>query len=160
VELTIFRYRFLDNGVKVVELVRKNIQLKPYVKRDVSIIDLVDLGNEFPRSASSAFQRLSVLPVDESQFFGEHYNGQFFPRKGSTCDVEVHHRFQRDDPRISKWFWSFEFEIPALTGMAVTARFRRRLWSGRHTTKLRGQGMWKGYEGGTRGDLYVVVTIT
>jgi len=156
VELTIFRYRYLNNGVKVVEIVRKKIQIKPDQQ---AIMDLVDLGNEFPHSSSSAFQRLSIVPVDESQLYGENYDGQFIPREGSSSDVEVHHTIYKDDLRIRKGFWSFELDVPALNGMQVTARFRTRLRKGQFRTKLKGQGMWKGSEGTLRGDLYVTITV-
>jgi|SRR5579862_1757350 len=159
VELTIFRFRYLDNGIKVVELLRKHIQLKPYLSDVASVIDLDGLGNEFPDSPSPRFQRLSLIPVDESQLFGENYDEQFFPRDGSTYDVEVHYTIQREDIRIRKGFWSFELDVRALNGMLVTARFRRRLRKGNFTTVLKSEGMWRAYEGGKRGDLYVRLTV-
>ena len=62
-------------------------------------MDLYDEGNESPPLPSPASapllrghqQRLSLIPTDESQLFGENYEGQFFPHGESTYDVAVLH---------------------------------------------------------------------
>jgi DnaJ-class molecular chaperone len=120
------------------------------------------MGNEYPVDIPSTKpyrQRLSIIPVDESQIYGENYDGQFFRHQGSLYDVEVKHTIYKDDLRIDKHLWSFEILIPTLDGMTVVARFKGRLKRGKHTAVLKGQGMWKHYEGGQRGDLYVVATV-
>ena len=88
-------------------------------------------------------QRLSIVPKDEAELFGDNYDGQFFRHEGSFYDVEVQHTVYKDDLRIHKKFWSFEFDIPSLNLMSVSARFRGRLKRGRFTTMLKGQGLWK-----------------
>jgi len=157
VELTIFRYRYLPDSSKVVEIVRRKIKLKPYVSDVAATIDLEDVGNEFPptpHSQTSYKQRLSITPIDESVLYGENYDGQFF-REGSAYDVVVQHTIQKRDLRVRKGLWWFELDIPALNGMMVIARFKGRLRKGQHKAVLKGQGMWKYYEGGERGDLVV-----
>jgi DnaJ-class molecular chaperone len=146
----------------VVELIRIPVKLKPFLSDVAATIDLIDMGNEYPVDIPSTKrykQRLSIIPVDESQIYGENYDGQFFRHQGSLYDVEVKHTIYKDDLRIDKHLWSFEILIPTLNGMTVVARFKGRLKRGRHTTVLKGQGMWKHYEGGQRGDLYVEATV-
>lgn len=162
IELSIFRYRYLEDNTKVVELIRTRIKLKPFLADVLGRIDLPDMGNEFPPEGPGtqrSKQRLSIIPVDESQMFGENYDGQFFRHNGSYYDVQVQHTVYKDDLRIDKHFFSFELLIPSLNGTSVVARFRGRLKRGQFTTVLRQQGMWGYYEGGPRGDLYVELTV-
>jgi hypothetical protein len=162
VELSIFRYRYLSETTKVVELIRRTIKLKPFVSDVAATIDLDDIGNEFPptsHSQSSYKQRLSITPVDESALYGENYDGQFF-RDGSQYNVAVHHTIDKNNLRLRKGLWWFELDIPALNGQMVIARFRGRLRKGRFTAVLKGEGMWKYYEGGERGDLHVRMDVT
>lgn len=65
----------------------------------------------------------------------------------------------KDDLRVSKKMFNFELDVPSLSGMSVTARFKGRFKRGEHTTVVKGQGMWKGFVGGERGDLYVSLTV-
>lgn len=167
--MTIFRYRYLPDSTKVVELIRRRIKLKPFLSDVVgqsssATIDLEDMGNEFPpttdSSTKSCKQYLSITPVDESILFGENYDGQFFRANGSACDVTVHHTISKSDQNVRKGLWWFELDIPALSGRMVIARFKGRLRKGRFTAVLRGEGMWKWYEGGERGDLLVRMDVT
>jgi len=158
----IFRFRYLEDRTKVVEVLRTKLKLKPFLADVAATIDLNDTGNEYPpshHSLPSYKQRLSILPVDESQFFGDNYDGQFFPHNDSIYDVEVHHTIYKDDLRIQKHLFSFEVDIPALSGQSVVAKFKGRLKRGRFNAVLKGEGMWKYYEGGKRGDLYVKMVV-
>jgi hypothetical protein len=160
--VSIYRYRYLDETTRVVELLRIPIKLKPFLSDVAATIDLEEIGNEYPPDISPLRryrQRLSIIPVDESQLFGDNYEGQFIPYNGSVYDVAVNHTVYKDDLRIVKRLWSFEINIPALSGLSVTARFKGRLKRGRFTTVLKGEGMWKHYEGGARGDLYVELIV-
>ena len=138
------------------------VKLKPFLADVAATIDLDDAGNEYPRSHHTVplyKQRLSILPVDESQSFGENYDGQFFPHKDSIYDVKVHHAVYKDDLRIQKHLFSFEIDIPALGGHSIVARFKGRFKRGRFSAVLKGEGMWKYYEGGERGDLHVEMVV-
>jgi hypothetical protein len=163
IEVTLFRFRYLDDGTKLVELVRKKIQLKPFIDTAAATIDLAEMGNELPFSAMSSSnrckQRLSLVPKDEAELFGDNYDGQFFRREGSFCDVKVQLTVYKDDLRIKKKLCSFEFDIPSLNLMSVSARFRGRLKRGHFTTVLKGQGLWKSQQGGDRGDLFVELLV-
>lgn len=167
VEVTIFRYRYLEDRTKVVEIRHLPIKLKPFVSPIAATIDLYDEGNESPPLPSPPGapllrgyqQRLSLVPTDESQLFGENYEGQFSPHRGSTYDVEVRHSVYKDDSRIVKKMFSFEVDVPALGGTNVTARFKKRLRRGTYATVVRGQGMWIHNYGGQRGDLYVDMNV-
>jgi hypothetical protein len=152
----------LEDGSKVVELARIRVKLKPFLADVAATIDLNDSGNEYPPSHHTLptyKQRLSILPVDESQYFGDNYDGQFFPHYDSIYDVEVHHTVYKDDLRIQRHLFSFEIDIPALSGQSVVAKFKGRLRRGRFSAILKGEGMWKFYEGGERGDLYVKMVV-
>jgi len=162
IEVCLFRFRYLEDGTKVVELVRRRVKLKPFLADVAATIDLNDTGNEYPPShpaLSKYKQRLSILPVDESQSYGDNYDGQFFSHNDSMYDVEVHHTVYKDDLRIQKHLFSFEIDIPALNGQSVLAKFKGRLKRGKFSAVLKGEGMWKFYEGGPRGDLYVKMVI-
>lgn len=74
-------------------------------------------------------------------------------------DVEVHHTVYKDDLRIQKRLFSFELDIPALSGQSIVAKFKGRFKRGRFSAMLKGEGMWKYYEGGKRGDLYVKMVV-
>ena len=163
VEVTIFRYRYLEDRTKVVEIRRLPVKLKPFISPVAATIDLYDEGNEAPPLSSPPGtpllrgyqQRLSLVPTDESQLFGENYEGQFVPHGDSMYDVEVRHSVYKDDLRIVKKMFSFEIDVPSLAGTNVTARFKKRCRRGNYETVLRGQGMWIHNYGGQRGDLYV-----
>jgi hypothetical protein len=160
--VSIFRYKYLEDGSKAVELARIRVKLKPFLADVAATIDLNDTGNEYPPSHHTLptyKQRLSILPVDESQYFGDNYDGQFFPHYDSNYDVEVHHTVYKDDLRIQRHLFSFEIDIPALSGQSVVAKFKGRLKRGRFSAVLKGEGMWKYYEGGERGDLYVKMVV-
>ena len=163
IEITLFRFRYRNDATKLVELVRKRIQLKPFLDTAAATIDLADMGNEFPFPSTSSSkhprQRLSIVPKDEAELFGENYEGQFFRREGSSYDVAVQHTVYKDDLRIRKKLWSFELDIPSLNVISVSARFRGRLKRGRFTTVLKGQGLWKFHQGGERGDLFVELLV-
>lgn len=165
IEITLFRFRYTEDSTKLVEILRKPIKLKPFLSDVAGKIDLIDMGNEFPPPPSTSLiakrykQEISIIPIDESELFGENYDGQFFRHEGSLYNVAVQHTISKDDSRIVKKMWSFEIDIPSLNGWAVFARFKGRLRTGRFTTVLKGQGMWKYYEGGERGDLYVQLIV-
>ena len=163
IEVTLFRFRYLDDDTKLVELVRTHIQLKPFLDRAAAIINLPDMGNEFPFPSISSSkrykQRLSIVPKDEAELFGDNYEGQFFRHEGSFHDVAVQYTVYKDDLRIRKKLWSFELDLPSLNLMSVSARFRGRLKRGRFTTVLKGQGLWLFHEGGERGDLFVELLV-
>jgi len=165
VEVTIFRYRYLEDRSKVVEIRRVRIKLKPFLSPVAATVDLYGEGNEFPpvmKGTSLVLgykQRLSLVPTDESQLFGENYDGQFIPHGESTYDVDVHHSVYKGDVKIAKKMFSFEVDIPTLAGNTVIARFKKRCKRGTFTTVLRGQGMWVHNVGGQRGDLYVTMTV-
>jgi len=164
IELSLFRFRYTENGTKLVELIRKSIQLKPFLADVSATIDLIDIGNEFPPTSSSPSstrykQQVSIIPVDESELYGENYDGQFYRHKGSLYDVAVRLTVYKDDLRITKRLFSFEFDIPALNGISVVAKFKRRLRRGRFIIVLKGQGMWRYHQGGQRGDLYVELNV-
>ena len=164
IELTIFRYRYMEDGMKVVEMVHVPVRLKPYLSEVAATIDLFETGNEDPSMSSaqasrSYRQHILIVPVDEAELYGDHYDGQFFSRPKSKSDVEVHYTRYKDDLTIRKRLWSFEIDIPALNGMSVVTQFKGRLRRGRFTAILKGQGMWRYQEGGERGDLYVRLTI-
>jgi len=65
----------------------------------------------------------------------------------------------KDDLRITKKMFYFELDVPSLAGMSVTARFKGRLKRGGHATVVKGQGMWKTFVGGQRGDLFVQLMV-
>ena len=161
--MSLFRFRYINDWTKVVELVRIPIQLKPFLDTPAATIDLADMGNEFPFPSTSSSkrykQRLTIFPKDEAELFGDNYEGQFFRHQGSFYDVTVQHIVYKDDLRIQKKLWSFELDIPSLNLMSVSARFKGRLKRGRFTTVLKGQGLWKFHEGGERGDLFVKLLI-
>jgi hypothetical protein len=163
IDLCLFRFRYSDQGTKLVEVIRTPIKLKPFVSDVSATIDLIDMGNEYPPTSSSTSQQykqqISIIPIDESELIGETYDGKFSRDRGSLYDVSVHHTVYKDDLRIDKKIWSFEFDIPALDGTSVTAKFKGRLRKGTFTTILKGQGMWKYYPGGERGDLFVELTV-
>ena len=165
VEVTIFRYRYLEDRVKVVETRRVRTKLKPFLSPAPATIDLYGEGNEFPPALNGTSlvlgykQQLSLIPTDESQLFGENYEGQFVPHGDSTYDVDVQHSVYKDDLRIVKRMFSFEVDIPTLAGNVVAARFRKRCKRGTFKTVVRGQGMWLPIPGGRRGDLYVTMTV-
>src|SRR5208282_2388746 len=77
IEVTLFRFRYLDDSIKLVELVRTPIQLKPFLDTAIATIDLADMGNEFPFPSISSSkrykQRLSIVPKDEADLFGDNY---------------------------------------------------------------------------------------
>lgn len=164
IELSLFRFRYTENGTKLVELIRKSIQLRPFLADVSATIDLIDMGNEFPPTSSSHSskrykQQVSIIPIDESELSGERDDGQFYRHEGSLYDVGVRHTVYKDDLRITKRFFSFEFDIPALNGMSVVAKCKGRLRRGKFTTVLKGQGMWRYHQGGPRGDLYVELNV-
>ena len=150
--------------MKVVEMVRVPIKLKPHLSEVAATIDLFETGNEdptmsSPQSSRKYRQHILIVPVDEAELYGEGYDGQFFSRANSKSDVEVHHTRYRDDLTIRKRLWSFEIDIPTLSGMSMVTQFKGRLRRGQFTAILKGQGMWRYQEGGDRGDLYVRLTI-
>lgn len=162
--MTIFRYRYLQDRTKVVEIRRVPVKLKPFLSPAAATIDLYDEGNEFPPTMGTFLirgyqQQLSLIPTDESQLFGDNYEGQFVPHGESTYDVDVRHSVYKDDSRILKKMFSFEVDIPSLMGTTVSARFKKRCKRGTFETVLKGQGMWMHNPGGQRGDLYVTMTI-
>ena len=164
IELTIFRYKYLDDLRKVVEVARMPIKLKPYLSEVAATLDLFEAGNEdpymsSPRGSRKYRQHVLIVPVDEAELYGDNYDGQFFSRSNSKYDVEVHHTKYKDDLTIRKRLWSFEIDIPALNGTSVVAQFKGRLRRGRFRAILKGQGMWRYREGGARGDLHVRLTI-
>src|SRR5271169_6434011 len=87
IELSLFRFRYTENGTKLVELIRKSIQLKPFLADVSATIDLIDMGNEFPPTSSSPSskykQQVSIIPIDESELNGEKDDGQFYRHEGS-----------------------------------------------------------------------------
>ena len=147
----------------MVEVVRVPIKLKPFLDEVAATIDLVDMGNEFPPAPNSPErykQHLSLIPQDEAQLYGENHDGQFFRYQDSLYHVAVRHTVYKDDPRIQKQLFSFEIDIPALSGISVTARFKGILRRGAHNTVLKGQGMCGDYGNGfRRGHLYVELTV-
>jgi hypothetical protein len=163
IDLTIFRYKYIHNGIKCVEILRTKIALRPYVLSILSNINLESHGNEYPHRGNSggrySAQRLSIVPTDESELYGETYEGQFFRHNGSAEDVAINVSVMKDDLRVTKKMFNFELDVPSLSGMSVTARFKGRFKRGGHTTVVKGQGMWKGFVGGERGDLYVSLTV-
>ena len=161
VEVTLFRWRYLDDSTKLVELVRKSIKLKPFLDIKAGILDLADMGNEFPLSSiyRGNKQHLSLIPKDEAELFGDNYEGQFFRHEGSYFDVAVQHSVYKDDLRIQKRWFSFKLSIPALNGMSISAKFKGRLRRGRFKAVLKGQGLWKTREDGERGDLFVELIV-
>lgn len=162
IDITIFRYKYLENGAKCVEVLRTKITLRPYIIAVLSTIDLDSHGNEYPRfsgQVGSAAQRLSIIPTDESELYGESYEGQFVRHNGSEHDVAINLTVMKDDLRITKKLFNFELDVPSLSGMSVTARFKGRLKRGSYATVVKGQGMWKVYVGGDRGDLHVSLMV-
>jgi hypothetical protein len=140
--------------------------LKPFIHEVAATIDLDDLGNEFPPTSLTEpryTQRLSIIPVDESELYGDNFEGQFFPH-GDKFDVAVNHTIHKDDHRIRKGWWWWELGIPALGGGVVVARFRMMPFrggvkKGTYTAVLENQGMWKYWKGGERGDLHVRMNV-
>lgn len=162
--MSIFRYRYLENSTKVVEILRLPIKLKPFLSDVAATIDLMDSGNEYLLSSDALSlkrykQRLSLVPVDDSELYGDHHEGQFFRHGESLYDVAVQHTIYKDDLRIQKKMWSFEIDIPTLNGTSVATKFKGRLRRRRYSTVLKGEGMWKYYEGGPRGNLYVTMNV-
>ena len=160
IEITIFRYTYLDNGEKCVEILRPKVKLKPFLDKSLSVINLGGYGNKY-RSGSNTTcaQTLSIIPTDESELFGENYDGQFFRHKDSSYDVALNVMVMKDDLRITKKLFHFKLDVPSVSGMSVPARFKGRLKRGEYATVVKGQGMWKTFVGGERGNLFVRLTV-
>jgi hypothetical protein len=167
IEVTIFRYRYLEDRTKVIEVCRVPVKLKPFLAPVAATIDLSEAGNELPPLfGGHSFdgykdgykQSLSLIPTEERQF-GEYYDGQFFPHGDSFYDAEVHHSISKEDKKVLKKMWSFEVDVPGLAGTMVTARFKKRFKRGTFLTVLQGEGMWMHNPGGQRGNLHVKMTI-
>jgi hypothetical protein len=164
VELTIFRYRYMKKDsqpTKVVELFRKEIRLKPFLRKGRGRIDLDEMGNEFPPNSETPgkLQSLSIIPADEAQLYGENYDGQFHIIDEDQVDVGI--RLTRSKANLrKKGLFSFEVDVPNLAGAVTIAQFRGRLKRGTFKTVLEGEGMYKRPQNWRRGNLHVELVVT
>jgi hypothetical protein len=134
IEIVVFRFRYLSStGSKVVEIMRQPVHFNPAFWAAHSGIMFPNLGNESP---DHTYQTLRILPVTDSDLFGDSPDAHTSPHRDRADEV-VDQTFLKDDLRIRRRWWCWEVDVPTSAGVFVTAKFFGRLKRGRYVSLVR-----------------------